>query len=92
VFWLHNAAGLRDTYFGLGRFSSRPDGIYKGWVRRIFTSVLPFAIVVSFPTRALFEEGVGAIALHMAIVAVVGFGVLLLIWSAGTSAYEYESS
>ncbi len=92
VFWLHNAAGMRDLFFGFGRFTGRPDGIYKGWVRRILTTILPYAIVVSFPTRALFEDDIAGIALHMGVVAALGFGVLLLVWRAGLRVYASASS
>ncbi|MDF1699892.1 MAG: ABC-2 family transporter protein [Planctomycetota bacterium] len=92
VFWLHNAAGLRDTYFGLSRFSGRPDGIYKGWVRRILTSILPFALITSFPTRALFQADGLSIAVHMLIVAAVTFGLLLFLWHRGLRSYASASS
>ena len=92
VFWLHNAAGLRDSFFGLGRFSTRPDGIFQGWVRRILTSVLPFALIVSFPTRALFDPDVTGIALHVVTVTILGFAVLLGLWRLGLRAYGSASS
>jgi ABC-2 type transport system permease protein len=92
VFWLHNASGLRDTWFALERYASRPDGIYRGWLRRVLTSVLPFAVIVSFPTRVLWGEDVVPIALHMGAVALGATIVLLLLWRAGLRAYASASS
>ncbi|MDA1193574.1 MAG: ABC-2 family transporter protein [Planctomycetota bacterium] len=92
VFWMHNAAGLRDTFYGLNRFTARPDAIYTGWVRRVLTTLLPYAILVSFPTRALFESDVGAIAGHMGLVAAALFALLLVAWRRGLRAYSSASS
>ncbi len=92
VFWMHNASGLRETYFGLGQLSGRPDGIFTGWVRRLLTSLLPFALIISFPTRALFDAEVGSVVLQMLAVTGGLFGVLLLLWRFGLRAYASASS
>lgn len=92
VFWMHNAAGLRDTYWGLGRFSSRPDGIYTGWVRRILTSILPFALINSFPTRALFGDQTLGVTLHVVGVTAIAFLLLVVTWRLGLRAYASASS
>jgi len=92
VFWMHNAMGLRETFFGLSRFSVRPDGIYTGWVRRLLTSVLPFALITSFPTRALFDAEVGTTTLHMVLVAAALLAALLGAWRLGLRAYASASS
>ena len=92
VFWMHNAMGLRETYFGLSRFSVRPDGIYQGWVRRLLTSVLPFALITSFPARALFEQHPGTIVLHMLVVTAALFLALQAFWRLGLRAYASASS
>lgn len=92
VFWLHNASGLRDTFFSLEQLSGRPDGIFTGWVRRLLTSILPFALIVSFPTRVLFERDVLWIVLQMTGVAAVLFAILLAVWRVGLRAYASASS
>lgn len=92
VFWLHNAAGMREAFFGVSRFSGRPDGIYRGWVRRVLTSVLPFALIISYPTRILFDGQTGMLVLHMVAVTVAAFAVLLLVWKLGLRAYASASS
>lgn len=92
VFWLHNASGLRETYFGLGQLSGRPDGIFTGWIRRLLTSILPFCLIVSFPTRALFDADAGLLVLHMVGVTAVLFGALLLLWRFALRVYASASS
>ncbi len=92
VFWLHNASGMRETFFVLSRFSSRPDGIFHGWVRRVLTSILPFALITSIPTRILFDPGAAGHVVHMVAVTAAAFGVLLLVWKLGLRAYASASS
>jgi ABC-2 type transport system permease protein len=92
VFWMQSGMGLRDLWFGLARYQSRPDAVYKGWVRRVLTSILPFALIVSFPTRALFEGSIGELLLHMGAVTAAAFCVLVLLWKVGLRAYGSASS
>jgi ABC-2 type transport system permease protein len=92
VFWMHSAAGLRDLYFTLERFTARPHRIYTGWFRRILTSILPFAVLVSFPAQALFEGLTGPLLLHMLAVAVAFFVFMTWLWRRGLRAYSSASS
>ncbi len=55
VFWTHSARGLESAFWSVSKLSERPDGIYQGWMRRLLTTVLPFALMSSFPARVLFE-------------------------------------
>ena len=92
VFWLHSGMGLREIWFSLERYAGRPDGIYRGWVRRILTSILPFALIVSFPTRVLFGGDMVAMLGYMTLVTALAFAVLLLLWRMGLRAYGSASS
>ena len=92
VFWIHSGRGLGAIYFLLTRATERPDGIFHGWVRRILVTVLPFAVMASFPSRALLDGQAGAIALHMALVTAGLFGVTLLVWRFALRAYSSASS
>jgi viologen exporter family transport system permease protein len=92
VFWLHTAHGLREIYFSLSIFAHRPHGIFTGWMRRVLTSILPFALVVSFPTRALFEGVTTGLVVHMAAVSAGLLVVLVWLWRRGLRAYASASS
>jgi ABC-2 type transport system permease protein len=92
VFWIQSGTGLREIWFALERYAGRPDGIYVGWLRRVLTTILPFALIVSFPTRVLFGGDMGALLLHMCAVSAGAFGVLLLLWRSGLRAYGSASS
>jgi ABC-2 type transport system permease protein len=92
VFWMQGGSGMRDLFYVVDRFAGRPDGLWRGGLRRILTTVVPMALVASFPTRVLFEDGRGALLLHMLAVAAAGFGVLLFVWRRGLAAYGSASS
>ncbi len=92
VFWTHSSGGLRDVFWTLDTYTQRPVGVFTGWVRRILLTVLPLGVIVSFPTRVLFEGPRLSTVLHMALAAAGTFGALLLVWSRGLRAYSSASS
>jgi len=92
VFWMHNASGLRDISYSVQRCTGRPDAIYRGWVRRLFVSVLPFAMIVSFPVRVLLGDSFFVYGGQLALATVGSLGVLLVLWRFGLRAYSSASS
>lgn len=92
VFWLHNSEGLRSLFWSLGSTASRPHRIYKGVVRKTLTTVLPFALVSSYPVDSLFNGEPAWTLAHMAAVAVLGFAAMNLFWRVGLRAYASASS
>lgn len=92
VFWMHQGRGLKDLSYSLQKFSQSPDAIYRGWVRRILVSILPFGVMVSFPTRALFQDQVTGVVLHMLAVT-LGLGLCMRwAWGRGLRSYSSASS
>jgi len=92
VFWLHNAEGLKTLFWNLSSTGDRPHGIYKGWVRRVLTTVLPFALVSSYPVEGLFGGKPAATLLHMGAVALFGALAVGAFWRVGLRAYSSASS
>ena len=92
VFWLHTAHGLREIYFSFDRFASRPHGIFRGFVARLLTSILPFALIASFPTQGLFDGFSFGLVTHMLVVALVLFAFMVWLWRRGLRAYASASS
>lgn len=92
AFWLHTSHGLREVYFSMSETMTRPAGIFQGWVRRLLVTVLPFALIVSFPTRALFETGRWGVVLHLVGVTAAAFLAALAMWRAGIRSYSSASS
>lgn len=92
VFWMPGSSGLRDFFYVTDRFTARPDGLFTGWMRRLLVSLLPLALVASFPTRILFEDDPWSLLAHMLIVAVLAFLALVALWRRGLRAYSSASS
>lgn len=92
VFWWQSARGLEMVFYNLTRFIERPDRIFTGWVRRLLTSVIPFALIASFPARLFLDAFDWRILAHLLVVTICfGFG-LSLFWKAGLRAYSSASS
>jgi ABC-2 type transport system permease protein len=92
VFWLQTSGGLREIFWALDRYTGRPLGIFTGWVRRALVSLLPFALIVSFPTMALFGGLTWKLLAHMAGVTSAAFLLMVWMWSRGLRSYASASS
>jgi ABC-2 type transport system permease protein len=92
VFWLHTSGGLREVFWSLDRFTSRPDGIFTGWMKRMLVSVLPLALIVSFPARALFDGPTWTLVGHILGVTAASFAFMVWFWRRGLGAYASASS
>ncbi len=92
VFWIHSGRGLDDLFYHLERFTERPHQIYRGWVRLLLVTVLPFALMISVPAHALFDGLGWDTLLHLLAVAGGAFGFLLWLWDRALRAYVSASS
>lgn len=92
AFWMHTSHGLRDIYFALSETTTRPVGIFTGWVRRLLVTLLPFAVIVSFPTRALFEGDRWLVVLHLVGVTAAAVLAVVAVWRLGVRSYVSASS
>ena len=92
VFWMQSREGLRQIFWSMNRFAQRPDGIYKGWVRRILTTVLPMCLTASFQVRVLIDENPWQIAGHVMAATVIAFTIMVTFWRKGLRAYSSASS
>lgn len=92
VFWTHSSRGFVDLFYALGLAMERPDKIFKGWLRVIFTTILPFALIASFPTRLFLDKFEWQTLLHLTIVTISLWSVMLFVWRKGLRAYSSASS
>lgn len=92
VFWIHSGRGFENLFWGMIRFMERPDGIFTGGVRKIFTFVLPFSLMASFPARLIFERFEPYTLFHFFGVLIAFTLVVLLLWRAGMRVYSSASS
>jgi ABC-2 type transport system permease protein len=92
VFWTQSSKGFMDLFFSMGIAMERPDRIYKGWLRAVFTILLPFALIASFPARLFIEKFDWATFLHLVAVTLGLWMVMLFFWRRGLRVYSSASS
>jgi ABC-2 type transport system permease protein len=92
VFFSQSSGGFGHLVWTMMKLGERPDRIYSGIIRRVVTTILPFALVASFPTRLMIEEFDYRILLHVAAVTVCLFAITLWVWSRALRSYSSASS
>jgi ABC-2 type transport system permease protein len=92
VFWTQSSKGFMDLFFSMGIAMERPDKIYKGWLRVVFTILLPFALIASFPARLFIEKFHWPTFLHLMSVTIGLWMVMLFVWKKGLRVYSSASS
>ena len=92
AFWTHTDQGLRDLFFNIERLAEYPHKIYTGWARRILTTIVPFALMTSYPCMLLFEGASATVLLHTAAVLAGLLVALWLFWNRGLKSYASASS
>jgi ABC-2 type transport system permease protein len=92
VFWTQSPSGFRELFWTIDPAMARPVDVYRGWVRRVLTTVLPLGIIVSFPCRALFEGPSVPLVAHMLGVTAIGLAIVVVLWRRGLRAYASASS
>ncbi len=92
VFWTHSTRGFDRIFHGVSQIMERPDGIFVGWSRKIVTTLLPFALIASFPTRSLFEAFSWDILIHIFFITTLFFMILLFLWGFALRFYSSASS
>jgi len=92
VFWFHSGQGLIQISWTMNQFREKPDMIFRGTFHRIMTTVLPYGLMASFPARILFEDNIGGILLHIALVTLLLFLAMKAFWRFGLKNYSSASS
>ena len=92
VFWTQSTRGFVDLFYTLGLAMERPHRIYKGFFKVLFTTILPFALIASFPVQIFLEGADPMTMLHLSVVTIVFFSLLNFVWSLGLKNYSSASS
>lgn len=91
VFWLHSVKGIEVIFYNLNRFMERPDRIFRGPLRVVLTTIIPYSLMASFPARFLLEHD-SSIIFYMATILVLYFVFTTWVWRAGLRSYSSASS
>lgn len=92
VFWTQSARGFVDLFYSMGLAMERPDKIYKGWLRIVFTIILPFSLIASFPAKLFLEGFHWGTFIHLSLVSIALWSLMLFTWSRGLKNYSSASS
>lgn len=92
VFWLQSPWGLERIFYSLLPFMERPHTIFRGPVRSILLTVLPFSLIVSIPAKVFFEGMDLETLLHITAVTAGFFSIVLFLWNKGLRSYSSASS
>lgn len=92
VFWTQNAKGFIDLFYTLGLAMERPDKIFKGWLRVLFTFILPFGLIASFPARFFIDKFDPQILIQITLITLILWFLVLFIWNKGLKTYSSASS
>ncbi len=92
VFWTHSGRGLEAIFWTADKIAERPDAIYKGWVRKVVIFILPFAVISSFPARALFQSNWLEVSLYCLGIVLAFHFITMGLWKWGLRSYSSASS
>lgn len=92
IFWTHSVDGLRYIPWQLSRVTERPDRIFRGAVRRVFTLLLPMSLIASFPARLILDPFDWKILAHLLLVSGVFWFLVVSLWRFGLKDYTSASS
>ena len=91
-FWFKNFTVAGWLSHEVLKFSTRPDSIYTGLLRKMLFSVIPMVLIASIPTRTLlYGPNIGYLSWQF-IIAAIFILCTRLIWRRGLLRYESASS
>jgi len=92
VFWLGQVRGLDTLFYQLYYCVDRPDRVFRGALRLILTTLIPFCLMASFPARILFEGMSFYVIMHCLIISVCLTIMVRVVWQKALRAYSSASS
>jgi ABC-2 type transport system permease protein len=92
VFWTHSELGFHMLFMSLEQVTERPEVIFRGATHLLFTTLLPFLIVTSFPARWFFGDLAFTGVLYAFFISSLFFTIMVFIWHRGLKIYSSASS
>jgi ABC-2 type transport system permease protein len=92
VFWVHSGRGLDQMFWAFTKVLEKPDRIFTGWVRVLFTFILPFSLIASYPARLFLEGFDWRVFAHMGGLMLLFSAFMIWFWRRGLSSYSSASS
>jgi ABC-2 type transport system permease protein len=92
AFWFVRVENTLELFWGLYRAGQFPVTAFPGWVRLLFTFVIPVAFITTVPTEAIIGRVSASSALTAIAVAVVLLIVSRAFWQYAVRSYTSASS
>ena len=93
VFWLTSAQGVEGAYFALTEFARLPRAAFKGLVSQVlFVWLLPVVVVSNAPASTILHGFNWIWISWLLVVALLWFGLAVLVFHAGLKRYTSASS
>ena len=91
-FWFKNFSVSGWLSHEILKFSTRPDSIYTGILRKVLFSMIPMVLIASIPTRTLLYGPNIQYLLWQLFMAMTFLSLTRIIWKRGLMLYESASS
>jgi ABC-2 type transport system permease protein len=91
-FWFKNFSVSGWLSHEILKFSTRPDSIYTGLLRKMLFSMIPMILIASIPTRTLLYGPNIQYLLWQLFIAIIFLFFTRIIWKRGLLRYESASS
>jgi len=91
-FWFKNFSVSGWLSHEIIKFSTRPDSIYTGILRKMLFSIVPMIFIASIPTRTLLYGPNIQYLLGQFLMAMIFLFLTRIIWKRGLLRYESASS
>jgi len=88
-FWIYRLYALYGMFDDIAEFGKFPAEIYGKWLKMIFLTLLPIAVISNFPARILLGKGEPSGLILIQILLALVFAILVnMAWRAGIKRYE----
>ncbi len=92
TFWFRNFSVGGWLSHEVLKFSTRPDSIYSGFLRKTLFTLVPMALISSVPTRFLiYGLDMKYFVVQFGVI-IAFFGLSIIVWKRGIKRYESASS
>ncbi len=88
IFWWESAEAMMTVYFEGVNFASRPHHIFKGLLRVVLLTIIPYSVFASVPADALFAQVGWGSVLHVLEVVAAFIVLNLVVWQLGLRRYS----
>lgn len=92
AFWFVKVQNVTELFNGFFRAGQFPVSAYPGWVRGLFTFVLPIAFITTVPAEALTGRLAPSTALAAAAIAIALLSISRWFWRVALRSYTSASS